>query len=187
MNTYVLPNDWFLSIDGENPSAFEVFTTKNGKPDGERKLYRIFMHDGPPYASPLIEEMDVKEDGTVGAIEPLVCVTSNGTFVAVKSNKRHMGELVEAWRKSWSNPAEAPFLTSNDGKVMVYTDKELGRGYANTARILGEIGYRLVVVTAVNTPTLSEGKWMKLEDFMRNSFDQMGKVVIGTAKILGYL
>jgi hypothetical protein len=147
----------------------------------------MFMHDGPPYPSPLIEEVDIKDDGIVGAIEPLVCVTSNEIFVAVKSNKRHTGEVVEAWRKSWSNPAEAPALNSNGGIVKSYTDEELGRGYANTARILGQIGYRLTVVTAENTPTLSEGEWMELKDFMRNSFDQMGKAVIGTAMVLGYL
>ena len=187
MTIYVLPNNWFLSVDPTNPASFEVFTTKDGKPDGERKLYRMFMHDGPPYASPLIEEVDVKSDGTVGAIEPLVCKTPKGMFVAVKSNKRHMGEVVEAWRKSWSNPAEAPALTSNGGSVISYTDVELGRGYANTARILGQIGYRLTVVTAENKPSLSEGEWMELKDFMHNSLDQMGKTVIGTAMVLGYL
>lgn len=184
---YNLPNKWFMDFNPENPSAFEVFTTKNGESDGERKLYRMFMHNGPPYPSPLIEEVDVKEDGTVGAVEPLVCVTPDGMYVAIKNNKRHMGEVVEAWRKSWSNPAEAPVLTSSGGTIVSYAYDKLGRGYANTARILGLIGYALTVVTAEKTPTLSEGEWMELKDFMLNSLDQMGKAVIGAASALGYL
>ena len=184
---YKLAGKWFVDFDPENPTGFEVFFTEDGTPGGKRQFFRMFMHQGPPYPQPFVEEVDLKDDGTVGAIEPLVCVTPSGDFVAVKRNNRHMGEVVEAWRKSWSNPAEAPALTLNGGEINSYTDTELGRGYANTARILGEIGYRLTVVTAESTPALSEGEWMELSSFMRDSLDQMGKAVIGVAKVLGYI
>jgi hypothetical protein len=52
---------------------------------------------------------------------------------------------------------------------------------------LGQIGYRLTVVTAESCPNLSEGEWMELKDFMKNSFDQMGKAVLGVALALSLI
>lgn len=187
MAVHNLVGKWFIDFDPKNPSDFQVFFTEDGTPGGTRKFFRMFLHPGPPYPQPLIEEVDFKEDGTVGAIEPLVCLTKANAFVAVKRNPRHMGEVVEAWRKSWGNPAEAPALTSNGGTIKTYTDADLGRGYANTARILGQIGYRLTVVSANTPPSLSEGEWMGLKEFMRDSYDQMGKAVIGVALALRYI
>ena len=83
-NIYALPNKWFLSIDLENPAGFEVFTTEDGTSSGKKKLYRVHMHDGPPYASPMVEELSAKTDGTVGEIHPIVCKTIFGFGPTVK-------------------------------------------------------------------------------------------------------
>lgn len=188
-------NNWFLKVDPSDPNKTEWYTTTvAGDPFAPRKLFDVRMHNGPPWAQPVMEELDLKPDMTIGGIHPLVCVTPKGTFVAVQDKQRHNGVVIEAFRKSWSNPAEAPALTSNGGVVKTYTDKDLGRGLANDARLvvalrLAQIQYELTVVfqTSEQLPTVDKGYWMEAETFIFSTLEHMGKGVFLVGVYAGHV
>lgn len=191
---FVCTNNWFLHVDPFNPDNTEWYTTTvAGDPFAPRKLFQVRIHPGPPWVQPVMEELDLKDDKTIGGIQPLVCVTPNGTFVAVQDKPRHNGVVTEAFRKSWSNPAEAPVLLTNGGAIRTYTDTDLGRGLANDARIvaldrLGQIKYELTVIkNAKDLPTIDKGYWMEIESFIFGTVEHMGKGVVLLGVYAGHI
>lgn len=186
---YRLLNNWFLYIDPNNPNQFELYRTSDGEPGGPKHLFRVRMFDVDPYPQPMTEEMSgPAEDGTVGEVHPLVCKTGDDVFVAVDNNQRHVeaDPITEAWRKSWDNVGEQPVAVG----VVYETVKEdvLGTDYANSARIMGMIRYRLTIATSENgLPELSKGRWMLLPVYMVETFDGLGKGPIGVASVLGLI
>ena len=188
------PNNWFLHIDPNHPEKSEIYTTaETGNPNANKKVHRGFFHEGPPYPTFLLEENDLKENGTVGGIQPLICIIDNQSYVAVQYNQRHNGVVCEAFRKGWSKPAEQPQILSEGGIVTNYTDKDLGRGLSNDARIvakdrkLAQIEYDLTVVDgAKKLPEVDKGSWMPVEEFLATTQEHMGKGVVAIAAVMGY-
>lgn len=186
-------NNWFVHVDPKDPNKTEIFTTQvAGDPESARKIHSAIIHPGPPWPQLIFVENDIKEDGTVGRINPLVCVSEDGSFVAVEHKVRHNGVVVEAFRGSWSKPEAAPKLIANGGVVVNYTDHDLGRGLSNDARVIApdgkvaQIAYDLTVVKGVKGfPYLDKGSWMPVEEFLVTTIENMGKAVVAMGAITG--
>lgn len=191
--------NYFIDLGLDDPNDTTWFaTTVAGDYKGKKKINSVYMyrHETPGRSQIVFNEEGYNpETGKSGQVKPMIYhdKENNRTYVSTQTANRYGNQVVEVDRRDYNRPVEelAKLQDEKRYEVIKLTEKELGLGMSNTARVTAP-GGRLALLSREATllrggsekPVIENGIWQPYEQFITENMEDMGRDAVMTVKEL---